>query len=262
MNALHKVLIVVDDPAVTKNLEQALSAKGCAVETTSSGEDALWKLENDGYDAVFTEMALRGLSGLDLAEEAHARQLRQPVIIITGADSSAAQERAKAAGVAGFLRKPLASKEVADVVDQVIKTAEARRPKIPEAKVAAAPFTVLFARRLRNVVLFLAAPVFGLVYILIFPIVGLGAFVWFGVNAIRGERKISDRVKQPEPAPALATVHGKPNIVKAIAMIIGAAVVGLAYGIVGPILGIGALIWFAFEAWGKLGAKAMRASET
>ena len=46
-----------------------------------------------------------------------------------------------------------------------------------------------------------------------------------------------------------------------MATLLGAVVVGIAYGIAGPILGIAIVIWFAFDAWGKLGAKAIKARE-
>ena len=107
MNVPRKVLIVDDDDVVTKSFEQVFSGKGFAIVTASSGEDAVWKLDNDTYDAVLTELEMRGLSGLDLAEEVQAHQPRLPVFIITDFDPKAVQERAAAAGVAGFLRKPL-----------------------------------------------------------------------------------------------------------------------------------------------------------
>jgi hypothetical protein len=40
-------------------------------------------------------------------------------------------------------------------------------------------------------------------------------------------------------------------------MLLAAPFIGLAYVIVGPIVGLGMLLWFGFQAWGKLGAKAL-----
>ena len=110
--------------------------------------------------------------------------------------------------------------------------------------------------RLRNIVLFLLAPVVGLIYILLFPVIGLGAFVWFGVKMLRARRELYETVKPPRPAAA------RPGVLKTVVMLVGVAVLGVVYAVVGPILGIGALVFFAFEAWGRLGAKAMKAGET
>lgn len=257
MNVSRKVLIVADDAAVAKSLEQAVSGKGCVAETSPGGEDALWKIDNNGYAAVFTDMELRGMSGLELAEEVYARRLRVAFAIVTASDPKTLQQRAAAAGVAAVLRKPLSAQQLTDLADQVLKTAEAvAPPKIPEAKVARASPMTLFAARLRNIILFLLAPVLGLVYILLFPVIGLGAFVWFGVKMLTEKREIAEKAGPPLPAAA------KPGVLKTIVMLLGVVVVGVAYGIVGPILGIVGLIWFAFEAWGKLGAKALKAGET
>jgi hypothetical protein len=38
-----------------------------------------------------------------------------------------------------------------------------------------------------------------------------------------------------------------------------ATLIGTVYAVVAPIIGIGVLLYFSFQAWGKLGAKAMKA---
>ena len=50
MSALHKVLVVDDDPVVGKSFDRVLSGKGYAVITASSGQEALDKLETENYD--------------------------------------------------------------------------------------------------------------------------------------------------------------------------------------------------------------------
>src|ERR1019366_9375251 len=100
MSNARKILLVDDDPIVRKNFEQALTDRGYAVTPATSGEEALWKFSHGTYDAVFTDIPLRGMSGLEVTEEIHARQPGLPVVIITGDGSAASQERAAAAGVA------------------------------------------------------------------------------------------------------------------------------------------------------------------
>jgi len=40
-------------------------------------------------------------------------------------------------------------------------------------------------------------------------------------------------------------------------MVIAAPLIGLALVVAGPIVGLGLLLWFGFQAWGKLGARAL-----
>lgn len=249
-----KVLIVSDDEAMAKSFEQVLSGKGLTVVPAHSGEDALWKLDSDSYDGLFTDLELRGISGLDLADEAHARRPNLPLFIVTDKDPETVQERAAAAGVTGVLRKPLASDQIAQSADQVLNAAAAAAPASTAATETAAPVTA-FVGRMRNIVLFVLAPILGLIYILLFPVIGLGALIWFGVKSI-GEKP------QAPAATAAGPTVVKPSLLLTIIKLPGVALLGIAYGILGPIVAIGVLIWFFFEAWGKLGAKAIKARET
>jgi len=104
-------------------------------------------------------------------------------------------------------------------------------------------------RLLKNVALFFAAPFVGLAYILAFPVVGLGMLVWM---AIQAQKKKSEETAKFQPA-----APAKPSALKTITMMITAPLIGLALVVAGPIVGLGLLLWFGFQAWGKLGAKAL-----
>jgi len=52
------------------------------------------------------------------------------------------------------------------------------------------------------------------------------------------------------------------SILKTGGMLIAAMLIGVAYGIAGPVFGVLLVLYFAFEAWGRLGAKAIKAKET
>ena len=106
-------------------------------------------------------------------------------------------------------------------------------------------------RRIKNVVLFVLAPFVGLVYLLSFPIVGIGMVVW----ATLKKKKQSAE----SGAGAFPDAPAQRSLLKTIAMVPAAFLVGVAFAVAGPILGIGVLLWFGFEAWGRAGAKAMSA---
>lgn len=255
MNTARKILVVDDDPATRKSFEQVLSGKGYAVVAVSSGEDALWELGNGTYDAVFTEIALRGMSGLDVAEELHASQPRLPVVIATDSGSEAAQVRATAVGVAEFLHKPLSPEQLAEVAGRVLQAAEpaaAPQSRTGAAEAASAQEAAKPASRLKNVLLFLMAPFVGLFYILIFPVVGLGMLASLFLS---GEKQKPEEEAEPlQPAEPSAL-----KVPKTIAMMFVATVIGIAFAVIAPLLGIGVVLWLCFQAWGKLGAKVIKA---
>lgn len=254
MSNERKILVVDDDPVERESFEKALSQKGHAVTTVGSGEDAVWQLNDDAYDALVTKMTLRGMSGLEVAEEIQASQPSLPVIVITDQGSEDAQARAAAIGVAEFMQRPVLPGQLAAVTDRVLqstKSAAAVRAQASAAEAASLRAMIRFALRVRDIVLFLLAPFIGLVYLLTLPIFGLGALTWF---AFKSREPASEESEPLRPAAAAG-----PGVLKTIGMIIAVVVSGVAYAVFAPILGIGLILWAGFQAWGRLGVKAMRA---
>src|ERR1039458_5876422 len=140
MTALRKVLVVDDDPVVGKSFDRVLTRKGYAVVTAENGQEALNKIANEDYDAVFTDIKMPGMSGIEVAERMHAKRPWMPVVIITGYGSADHEARAKAAGVRGFLRKPLSPEMIETSLDAAVATAlPAPSGMLPPVAAAAAP---------------------------------------------------------------------------------------------------------------------------
>ena len=253
MSTARKILVVDEDPATSQTFAQVLTGKGYVVETAASGEDALWVLADGGYDLVFTELAMRGMSGLDVAEELHASQPRLPVVIVTASGAEAVQKRAMAAGVTEFLHKPVAPEQLAEVAGRVLQGVEPAATSQSQA-VAGAASAQAAAKPvllLKNVVLFLMAPFVGLFYILIFPVVGLGMLASLLFGAQKQEPEGETESLQPAEPSGL-------KVPKTIVMMFVATAIGIAFAVVAPLLGIGVVLWLCFQAWGKLGAKVIK----
>ncbi len=255
MSALRKVLVVDDDPVVGKSFDRVLSAKGYAVITASNAQDALNKLDAENYDVVFTDIKMPGMSGLEMAEQVKQRRPWLPVVIVTGYGSPDNEARAEAAGVSSFLRKPLSPEMIEGSAQKALSESDAaaHSAAAAPAEVQAEVIPALsggqrVARTVKNVALFLAAPFVGLAYILAFPVVGLCMLAWM---AIQAQQKKSEAAAKLQPVPMTSSVA------KSTAVFLAAPFIGLAYVIAGPILGLGMLLWFGFQAWGKLGAKAL-----
>jgi len=256
MSALRKVLVVDDDPVVGRSFDRVLSGKGYAVITASTGQEALNKLDAEDYDVVFTDIKMPGMSGLEMAEQVKQRRPWLPVVIVTGYGSPDNEARAEAAGVSGFLRKPLSPEMIEGSAQKALteKDATAQSASAAERMAWPEPIAETTApnpalRVIKNVALFLAAPFIGLAYILAFPVVGLGMLAWMAVQA---QQKKSAEVGTLQPA-----APARSSAVKTTAMFLAAPFIGLAYVIAGPIIGLGMLLWFGVQAWGKLGRKAL-----
>ena len=230
MSVLRKILVVDDDPVVGKSFDRVLTNKGYAVITAQNGEEALLKLNREHYDLVFTDIKMPGISGLEVAERVKASQPWLPVVIVTGYGSGASESRAEAAGVAGFLRKPLSPEMIEDSAEKALHDLpDAGSPLAASAQTEEAPLTeavVPSGNTLRNVALFFAAPFIGLAYVVAMPFVALGALAWFGARALA--RKFP--------------------LAKNIALCCAAPVIGLVYILAVPFVGMGMLAWFGSKA--------------
>src|SRR5674476_846717 len=108
MSALRKVLVVDDDAVVGKSFSRVLSRdKGYVVTSVENAHEALKQMREQDFDVVFTDIKMPGMDGVELAERVKASRPWTPVVIITGYGTTANEDRAKAAGVADFMRKPL-----------------------------------------------------------------------------------------------------------------------------------------------------------
>jgi CheY-like chemotaxis protein len=237
MSALRKVLVVDDDPVVGKSFHRVLSGKGYVVVTAEDGYDALQKLQSETYDVVFTDLRMPGMNGLEVAERVKARQPWTPVVIVTGYGSGTSEARARAAGVSGFLHKPLSPEMIEASTAHALEAeapvaAPAAKVEAPLAPTPVAAEPVPHRGTLVNMLLFLSAPFVGLAYAILLPFVGLAMLAWIGGKAAMASPKVREGV-------AFAGF---------IAKLVGASFVGLAYIIAYPFVGLAALAWTGAKA--------------
>ncbi|ONF46096.1 response regulator [Methylobacterium radiotolerans] len=79
-----RVLIVDDDPQVRHVTASFLTAFGHSTTEADDGEAALRLLQDGRYDIVVADLAMPGMSGIDLAAEIRDRDPGLPVLILTG----------------------------------------------------------------------------------------------------------------------------------------------------------------------------------
>jgi len=196
MTTRARVLVVDDDPVVARSIDRVLTGKGYAVITASGGTEALEKLAQEKYDAVFTDIRMPGMDGFEVAKRIRATQPWLPVVIVTGYGSPESKARAKELGVAGFLHKPLSPDMIEGSAREVLLR-KARQTPVPDATAQLAePAPAVLegaapgaGRAMKNVALFVVAPFIGLAYALAFPFVGLLLLARYGYRALRAKAK-------------------------------------------------------------------------
>ena len=106
------VLLAEDDRALRRYLEVILRRAGYEVLPAADGLEALKALLSLPVDAVVTDAVMPHLSGHELCRflRDHPQLKDLPVVLLSGADSSA---RAEGAGADLYLSKPVPAQELA-----------------------------------------------------------------------------------------------------------------------------------------------------
>ncbi len=126
------VLLVDDEPGVLFTLKEVLTDRGHRVVTARSGAEALPLV--DDAEVVVTDLAMPGMSGLDLIGAITARDPQLPVILITAHGSERVAVQAIKAGAYDYLPKPFDIDEVALVIERAL---EARQLRVANRRLAA-----------------------------------------------------------------------------------------------------------------------------
>ena len=100
------VSVVDDDESVRESLPDLLREFGYAVDAFSSAEEFLASDSVAQTKSLILDIAMPGMSGLDLQLELKRREQEIPVIFITGQNDDAVRARALAAGAVAVLFKP------------------------------------------------------------------------------------------------------------------------------------------------------------
>lgn len=109
------VLVVDDDDDNANMLEAALELAGFAVRIAKSTHEAKAVLEQVPVDALVTDYSLGDGTAIDLLASIGVRRPRVAVLV-TGHGSDADKERSAAAGFEAHLVKPIALKELQELL--------------------------------------------------------------------------------------------------------------------------------------------------
>jgi EAL domain-containing protein (putative c-di-GMP-specific phosphodiesterase class I) len=115
------VLVVDDDPALSRIFADVLSTAGFTVELATDGRVALSMLENGPFDAIVSDLALPGIDGMALLRAVRQRGLELPVIFITGSPQLSTAMQAVEFGAFRYLLKPVDAEQLVEVVDRAVR---------------------------------------------------------------------------------------------------------------------------------------------
>jgi EAL domain-containing protein (putative c-di-GMP-specific phosphodiesterase class I) len=118
-----RVLVVEDEPALLKSYARRLQAAGHTVERAVDGTTAAALIAQSRFDVIVSDIAMPGLSGVQLLRSVREADAEVPVILITGAPDVDTAIRAVEYGALRYLVKPFPPDELAALVREALRPA-------------------------------------------------------------------------------------------------------------------------------------------
>jgi len=103
-----EILIVDDEPQVAEVLAKSLNRQGHRTSVVHSGAEALDRLRTAAPDAMFLDVSMPGMNGLEVMQEVKRLKPALAVVVITGHATADEIERVKQMGAVDVIQKPSA----------------------------------------------------------------------------------------------------------------------------------------------------------
>jgi len=110
------IYIIDDDQNVRDGFSILLKSSGFECSCFESAEDFLMNYKTGVRDLLILDIHLTGMNGNSLLEHLMKKGIRLPVIIVTAYDEPASRKAAKNYGAMAYLRKPVDSEALIDLV--------------------------------------------------------------------------------------------------------------------------------------------------
>jgi len=115
-----RILVVEDDPDLSRQLKTALADAGYAVDHAPDGEEAHFLGETEPYDAIVLDLGLPKIDGVSVLERWRRANVTTPVLILTARAAWSEKVAGFDAGADDYLTKPFSPVRLLSLVDRLL----------------------------------------------------------------------------------------------------------------------------------------------
>jgi two-component system, sensor histidine kinase and response regulator len=119
-----QVLLAEDNTINQRLASRLLEKRGHRVTIANNGQEAIAHLQNSSFDLVFMDVQMPLIDGLEATRMIRLREretgLHQPIVALTAHAVKGDQERCEAAGMDGYLAKPIRPEELDAVLRKYV----------------------------------------------------------------------------------------------------------------------------------------------
>jgi two-component system, OmpR family, response regulator ResD len=115
----YKILVAEDDPFLIKIMGNRLKEEGFIVDLANDGNEALDKIDEDGYSVVLLDLVMPNKDGFEVLTELKKRKSKTPIIVFSNLSQEEDKQEVLKLGAKGFFVKS----DIA--IDKVVETVRA-----------------------------------------------------------------------------------------------------------------------------------------
>jgi DNA-binding response OmpR family regulator len=119
--AKGNILLVDDEEAILQIMSKILQKEGYTTATAETGRRAMEKIKNGSFDAVFIDLKLPDMKGLDLLRMIGAVRPTVKRIVLTGSVLAEAESKSLLQEADGLLTKPCTAQELVDALKTIVR---------------------------------------------------------------------------------------------------------------------------------------------
>jgi len=116
-----RLLLVEDDPDLSRQMKTVLEEGGYAVDVSFDGEDGHFLGETENYDAIILDLGLPMMDGISVLRKWREAGIAIPVLILTARDGWSEKVAGLDAGADDYVTKPFTVEEVLARVRALIR---------------------------------------------------------------------------------------------------------------------------------------------
>jgi two-component system KDP operon response regulator KdpE len=126
------ILVVDDEPQITRVLKTALSSRGYSIRTAADGDEAVQTMKEWSPDLLITDLRMPNMDGLALCKHVRSKSL-MPIIVLSVRGEERTKVEALDAGADDYVTKPFNMNELLARVRAAIRRASMSQE--PESEV-------------------------------------------------------------------------------------------------------------------------------
>ena len=115
-----KVLAIDDQPVILDLISAMCRSLGYDPVAASSGEEGVKMASESSFDIVLTDLAMPGMSGLEVARRIRQLHPHTPIVLVTGWEVNISQAELEASGITEVLYKPFRIEQLTEIIQSAI----------------------------------------------------------------------------------------------------------------------------------------------